>query len=293
MRPEPERFFDGGSVDGAVGPGPDRPVHIRLERIVEPRNRRVALLPARPPFTERFRLERRVAYQARGFPEPHVVPADDRFRTDLTSVPDLFTWLVPRTGIYLPAALLHDALVLPTEPRHYLGPPVTRTTADTIFRHAMADLGTAPARRWLMWTAVSLTTVSVGVGRSAVSRWYHRVAVFGSLAVITVLGVLATLDLFDTWDVLPWMGDRSLPAELAYGVLFAVLIPAALAALWGRLWRAGLIAGIALALLLHITIALAGLTAVFRLVEYATTPARELQGVAAAQDSDPGPPPGD
>ena len=31
--------------------------------------------------------------------------------TDLTSVPWLFTWLVPKTGAHLPAALLHDGLV--------------------------------------------------------------------------------------------------------------------------------------------------------------------------------------
>ena len=59
---------------------------------------------------ETFALERRLAYRDRHLGEL-LVPADAGFRTDLTSVPALFTWLVPKTGAHLPAALLHDALV--------------------------------------------------------------------------------------------------------------------------------------------------------------------------------------
>ena len=39
------------------------------------------------------------------------MPRTADFTTDLASVPMLFTWLVPKSGAHLPAALLHDGLV--------------------------------------------------------------------------------------------------------------------------------------------------------------------------------------
>lgn len=125
--PELGRFFYGGSLDGSEAPDVDRRMRVQLERVVEP-------LPkcflgwrwmGRPE--ELFVLERRIAYQARGYEDPFVVPAGRDFRSDLTSVPALFTWLVPRTGFHLPAALVHDGLVQdPGKPLSYLGPSVTR-----------------------------------------------------------------------------------------------------------------------------------------------------------------------
>jgi hypothetical protein len=79
----------------------------------------------------------------------------------------------------------------------------------------------------------------------------------GTLGLIAVLGVLATLDLLDVIAALPWMGERSLLVELAGGAAFALAIPLAISVLWGRLWKAGAIAGVALALLLHVTAAVA------------------------------------
>jgi hypothetical protein len=251
---EPGRFFDGESLD------PSTPMRVVLERVV---------VDGRELFTMRHRI----AYRDRHHAEPHVVPGDrDRFRSDLTSVPHLFTWLVPRTGLHLPAALLHDGLVRSEdEPISYLGPPVDREEADRIFRDAMGDLGTSVLRRWLMWTAVTLATVREGVIRPAA---YYRTVVFGSIALIAVLGVLATLDLFDATVFgvaveLPWMGDRPLGQELVGGAVAAIVVPLVLAVLWGRLWRAGAIAGLALAFLLHVTIALVVLTGLYLAIEWA------------------------
>ena len=97
---EPRRFYDGGTLPTAAGPGeppdPGSDPRIVLERHSE-------------EGVETFALERRLAYRDRHLGEL-LVPADAGFRTDLTSVPALFTWLVPKTGAHLPAALLHDAL---------------------------------------------------------------------------------------------------------------------------------------------------------------------------------------
>lgn len=140
----------------------------------------------------------------------------DPFRSDLTSVPSLFTWLVPRTGRHLPAALVHDGLIASRgEPAAYstsTDVAVPRVDADRIFREAMGDLGTGFFRRWLMWSAVSLATVMAGVTdvappngvttstdvresrsrRDKLTNWYYRLAVFGSLLAIVVIGSLAS-----------------------------------------------------------------------------------------------------
>ena len=83
-------------------------------------------------------------------------------------------------------------------------------------------------------------------------RW--RALVAGTLATVSILGAIATLDLFDIVDALPWMGDRVWWGELIGGAVFALLIPLLISCLWGRLWAAGAIAGVALAFLLHVTL---------------------------------------
>lgn len=195
-----------------------------------------------------FTLLRRFGYRAKGYDEPFVVPADlERFATDLASVPSVFTWLVPQSGSFLPAAVLHDALV---EERDYLGPRVDRTEADLIFREAMIELGTGKVRAWLMWSAVTCATMWGG------RRWVDRAAVILLVGVVTILGVLATLDIFDVWGVLPWMGKRSWLTELAGGAFFALVVPSVLARTWGARWPAGVVLGLALAFLLHVTVVL-------------------------------------
>jgi hypothetical protein len=193
-----------------------------------------------------FTVLRQIGYDSDRHRESFTVPADRRtFATDLASVPAVFAWLVPRSGVFLPAAVLHDGL---TEPGQYIGPPVDRTEADLIFREAMIGLGTGVVRAWLMWSAVTATTMWLG------GRARDRLALVLMLGVVVVLGAMATLDLLDVWDVLPWMGQRSTAVELAGGAVMAVVVPAVLSPTWGRAWQAGLIGGVASALLLHVTV---------------------------------------
>lgn len=203
--------------------------------------------------TEQWELIRRIGYRDRHYAEPFVVPVDkDTFRTDLTSVPAVFAWLVPTTGAHLPAALLHDGLVVqPGEEPTHIGPRVTRIQADRVFRDAMADLRTPLIRRWLVWTAVTLVSVRT------VRPRFLRALMYAVLGLVPVLGVMATLDLFDVLDWLPWMGSRPLGAELLFGAAGAVAIPFLLMVPWAfaRLYSAGVIAGVAIATLLHVTIA--------------------------------------
>jgi hypothetical protein len=214
----------------------------------------------------RFQILRPFAYRDARYEEPFVVPANvERFRTDLASIPWMFAWLVPGLGTHLPAVLLHDGLVVSgsEEGKAHLGPDLTREEADRILRDAMADLGVPLIRRWLMWTGVTLATAMLTLR----PRWYWVGVVLLTLLGIGTLGVIATLDLLDVWDVLPWMGDRVWYGEIAGGAIFAVLIPLALSILWGRLWRAGAIAGIALAFLLHVTAAIVVVYGVYWIAE--------------------------
>ena len=125
-----------------------------------------------------------------------------------------------------------------------------------------------------MWTAVTLATMVTGAGThwSAAERWRWRATAVGSLLLIAVLGVMSTADLLDV-DLplvggVPWMDEGSWWARLATGAAGAVVIPIALGLLWGRFRIAGVIAGIALALLLHVTAAVALLTGVYQAIEW-------------------------
>lgn len=266
--PEPGRFYDGGSAEDP--PDPDLPPRVVLERVE---------LPGRGEGdvhrqTEAFRMLRRLAYRDREYGEL-LVPADlGTFVTDLTSVPALFTWLVPKTGRHLPPALLHDGLVHgPHEPPTYVstdGHALDRVAADRVFRAAMRDTDTGPVRSWLVWSAVTLSTIWHGSARwSPLTHARYRIAALGTLLLVPVLGVLATLDLFDVVSCIPWMGaDRPFWLELAGGLAGAVVVPLVLGLTWGRFAAAGVISGIALAVLLHVTVLLGGLSLLYLAAEW-------------------------
>ena len=204
---------------------------------------------------EKFRLVHPIGYWDAEVGAVIVPDNLARFDTDLTSVTRFFTWLVATTGVHLPAALVHDGLI-PSKrsPTSYVaGREIDRETADRIFRSGMRDLGTSWLLRWLIWAGVATGTMWSAPLRQS---WWRRVAIVLTVAVVAVLGTLATIELFDCREVLPWMGDRPVWLEVLWGALFAVAIPVVLSVLWGRQWRAGIFIGVALALMLHVTVAL-------------------------------------
>jgi hypothetical protein len=259
------RFYDGG-VDGdaehpEVPPDPGADPKIVLLRLAE-------------AGREQFAMERRIELLV-----PRVTAT---FRTDLTSVPALFTWLVPKTGLHLPATLLHDGLIHPPGDVTYVstdGHVVLRAEADRVLRDAMADAGTAVIRRWLVWSAVTTATMlsGAGTGWSVGRARYYRAIAAVTVLVIAVLGLCATLDLFDVHAAvvpeLPWMGDRPWYVELLGGLSGAIVVPLVLSLLWGQFRIAGAVVGVTLAVLLHVTVALVGLTAAYRVLEWLTAKA--------------------
>ncbi|TJZ54245.1 DUF1353 domain-containing protein [Streptomyces piniterrae] len=264
--PQPSRFYDGG-VDAGKGqkeisPVPGSKARIELVRYADGGG-------------EQFAMQRRIAYDDRHFGEL-LVPRETRtFRSDLTSVPALFTWLVPKTGEHLPATLLHDGLIHPPGEETYTSSQdrkVLRVEADRVLRDAMADAGTALIRRWLIWSAVATATMLDGGGTdwSKGLRWYYRATAALTVLLILALGSYAFFDLFDVitgTPTLPWMGDRPWFVELVGGLSGAVVIPLVLALFWGPFRIAGAVVGVSLAVLLPVTVALLVPTVIYQVLE--------------------------
>lgn len=275
LRPEPmqpRRYYDGG-VNELPSPQPGEPPlrpHEAPNPDAEPQ---ILLRRVLNDGVEEFGLQRRIAYLDDEYGEL-LVPSDvDSFLTDLTSVPALFTWLVPKSGHHLPAALVHDGLIhSPGQPTYVStdGHVIDRVGADRVFRSAMRDSGTGFVRRWLVWSAVTLGTIWHGsVEWSTARHWRYRTAMIATLLLVAVLGVFATLDLFDRGGVtLPWMGKEGWWLELAGGMAGAIVFPLVLGAAWGRFYIAGAITGIALALLLHVSVLLGAISLVYLAAEW-------------------------
>jgi hypothetical protein len=265
---QPHRFYDGGmpATDTTPAVPPDRGAEPRIviERLTE-------------EGTEMWRLGRRIAYADREYGEL-LVPADlTAFHTDLASVPAVFTWLVPKTGTHLPAALIHDGLVKGPHSPGYLstdGHDILRADADRVLRDAMADTGTGVVRRWLVWSAVTAWTMieGKGTGWSTLLRWRYRLAALLTILGVLYLGYCATFDLFDLSAPLaiqlPWMGDRRWWAELVGGFAGAVAVPLVLGLTWGRFWKAGVVAAVVLAMLIHVTIGIVLISLGYRCLEW-------------------------
>jgi Protein of unknown function (DUF1353) len=75
--------------------------------------------------------------------------------TDFASVPFPFQWLIPKTGRYNKAAVLHDYLW-----RHMELTGISRSDADGVFRRALAELDVPFLRRWTMWAAVRVASLT-------------------------------------------------------------------------------------------------------------------------------------
>ena len=219
---------------------------------------------------ENYQLLRRFGYRDHCHDEPFVCPHDvDDFTTDLASIPFFFQWVVPSRGTHFPAIMLHDALVVGEgeDPTH-LGPAVDREEADRIMRDAMGRLGVGFVRRWLAWTGAFAATAAAAMK----PRWWWWFVLLASYGTVFVLGIVATIDLFDWWgwNPLPWMGEEGTFRELVGGAIGALVVPAVLSVLWWKRWPAGLIGGITLAFLVHVTLLMTVGWLVYQLLERLT-----------------------
>lgn len=121
-----------------------------------------------------WRLDEPIAYEDRGL----VYHVPSGYETDFATVPRVIWWLVPTSGDYTPATVIHDALITEWLRR---GQVSSRDT-DRIFREAMAALGVSLPRRWLMW---------VGVRWGALGNKKRRAGSWATLPGLLALSLLA------------------------------------------------------------------------------------------------------
>jgi len=72
------------------------------------------------------------------------------FRTDFGTVPWFVQWLIPRTGVWTLATVLHDWFIKHGIPAG----SITSRQTDGVFRRVLREEGVDPVRRWLMWAGV-------------------------------------------------------------------------------------------------------------------------------------------
>jgi len=118
-----------------------------------------------------------------------------RFETDLASVPQPFTWLFPRYGLYTKAAIVHDRLCQTT---------TDRFRADQVLLDAMKQSGVGRVRRNIIWAAVNWFAVGLHLVRSF---WF-------TLLVATFVLIGVTLEWLSAIDQ-PWRST----VWIAFGLL--------------------------------------------------------------------------
>lgn len=142
--------------------------------------------------------------------ETFTVPAG--FRTDFASVPALVQSIIPRTGPWDEAAVVHDAFCvdlrryrdqLRTGHLHPDPPMVSARDADALFRRIMREGhsgdgsdGAGPVHRWLMWCGVRWGALGNPARRAGWWRDAPRVlaitAVVLAVAAVLLLAVAVT-----------------------------------------------------------------------------------------------------
>jgi len=118
------------------------------------------------------------------------------FVTDFASVPPAAVWLIPRTGDYTLAAVLHDWLCGPG----IRGGLIHPVDCDGVFRRVLRELGVPTLRRWLMWAGVRWSATTQAHRRPG---WWSTAPALIALSIAALpilvpagLGVLLGLGLY-------------------------------------------------------------------------------------------------
>jgi Protein of unknown function (DUF1353) len=231
---QPGRFYDVAE--------PDRPAIFQFERLDPPN----------------YRVMRQFAYVDK-LGHTYVVPKDVASnKTDFASIPFFLTWLVPKDGTHTPAAVLHDALIGGQKDVHYetsAPETVPDRHADYLFREAMKASGVAWLRRWIMWAAVSLRTLTVRIykqrdtGEESQRKRWGRIVVIGVVtgawALLSAIMALDVPDLIRPDRDLPWIGAQPWWEEILRALAMIAVGVVGLAVIFGITLHSvrGLVAG--------------------------------------------------
>lgn len=78
------------------------------------------------------------------------------FRTDFASIPAIAAWLIPRTGTYTRAAILHDWFCRVGIQAGIIDP----VDADGVFRRVLREAEVPFLLRWIMWAGVRASALT-------------------------------------------------------------------------------------------------------------------------------------
>jgi len=182
-------------------------------------------LPMSQVSNNRFRVEATLRYLGEtglGVEVDHLVrelPFDAARRSDLASVPAALGWFERPHGAHTPAALFHDDLLVTGR--------VPPADADLLFRFMLKALGVPTVKRYLMWAGVALRT-----------QWVMRRPLVVLWALLSVLGLTSFVLAAFGIGLPAWLGSR----WVVLAVSAVAPLPASL--LWGREWRAALVAAV-------------------------------------------------
>ncbi len=129
----------------------------------------------------------------RGRDETFYVPSG--FLTDFASVPRVFTWLIPRYGVYTQSAILHDYFC-----NGYGG--VSRHDADGLFRRSLAEFRVSLPRRWLMWAAVR---TAGRMSDATLKEWMQYLLVI----LLAVPFLIVPVAIVQLWLIIFWVLEKA------------------------------------------------------------------------------------
>jgi hypothetical protein len=118
------------------------------------------------------------------------------FPTDLASVPRLFWGLLPPSGAYERAAVLHDWLCVHLAKRDCI---VSARDADGIFRRVMREAGVGLVTRWAMWAGVRWGALFNPARRAGWWKDAPAVLAITLLELAVVVGLIAGLHELINW----------------------------------------------------------------------------------------------
>ena len=127
-----------------------------------------------------------------------VVPKD--FLTDLASVPQPFTWLIPRYGLYTKAAIFHD---------HQCQTTRDRFAADQKLLKGMKELEVPWLRRNLIWSAVNWAAIVGHLYKNLALTLFLALLIWWGLAA-DLLGALPAPFALVAWIILGLLGVASI-----------------------------------------------------------------------------------
>jgi len=130
--------------------------------------------------------------------DEELIEIPDGFETDLASVPRIFWAIVPPTGLYEDAAVLHDWNLTGGRGQ------ISSNDADGLFRRTMREAEVQFILRWVMWAGVRWGALKNPLRREGWWRESVPVVFITLLVVLFALGGLAlaseVVDWVTWWD---------------------------------------------------------------------------------------------